>query len=82
MTDLKAQASHPSRSLQFPHTVPRIQPGDLVGLGEGGIVEGVLDEIFDRALEVQHRLADVDEFGGTFADDVDAEQAADFRTDM
>lgn len=50
--------------LQFPHPVPRIQACNLVGFRERRIVEGVFYEIFDRALEVQHGLADVDAFGG------------------
>src|SRR5262245_42338471 len=62
--------------LDITHTVPGIEPGDLVGFGERRIVEGILDEIFDGALQVEHGLADVHEFGRAFADDVDAEEAA------
>jgi hydrophobe/amphiphile efflux-1 (HAE1) family protein len=51
-----------------------IKSGNLVGFGKCRVVEGVLDEIFDGALQVQHGLADVNEFGRTFADDMDAEQ--------
>jgi len=57
------------------HAVPRIQPGDLVGLGQGGIVEGVVDEEIHRALEVDHRLADVDQLRCPFAHDMGPEQA-------
>ena len=45
--------------LQFAHAVPGVEAGDLVGFGERRIVEGVLDEILDGALEVQHRLSDM-----------------------
>ncbi len=45
--------------LQLTHAVPRVETGNLVGLGKRGIVEGVLDEILHRTLQVQHRLADM-----------------------
>lgn len=57
------------------HPVPCVQSGDLVGFGQGGIIEGVVHEKIHRALEVDYRLADVDEFGCPFADDMGAEQA-------
>src|SRR5882724_10854089 len=58
------------------HPVPRIQSGDLVGFRQRRIVERVLDEVVDRAFEVEHGLADMDQLGGAFAEDVHAEQAA------
>ena len=49
---------------------------DLVGLRQGRIVEGILDEIIQRAVQVEHRLADMHQLGRALADDVHAEQAA------
>jgi hypothetical protein len=60
------------------HAVVSVERGDLVGFGERRIVEGVLDEIVERAAEVEHGLADMDELGRAFADDMDAEQLAVF----
>src|SRR6185369_15683961 len=58
------------------HAVPGIERGDLVGFGEGRVVEGVLDEVFEGSLQVDHRLTYVDQLGRALADDVGAEQAA------
>ena len=58
------------------HPVAGIQACDLVGFGKCRIVERVFNEIFDRALQVQDRLADMDKLGRAFADNVHAEQAA------
>src|SRR5688572_21126854 len=62
--------------LPRPHPVERIERCDLVPLRQRRIVERVLDEIVDRALEVEHCLADVDQLGSALAQDVDAEQPA------
>jgi hypothetical protein len=62
--------------LDVAHAVPGIKACDLVGLRESRIVEGILDEIFDGALEVQHGLADVHQLCRTLADDMDAQQTA------
>ena len=53
-----------------------VEGGDLVALGEGGVVEDGVDEVLDGAAEGHDGLADVDEFCGAFADDVDAEDLA------
>ena len=63
------------RLLLAGHAVPGVEGGDLVGLGQGREVEGILDEIVQRAFQVEHGLADVDQFGGALANDMDAEQA-------
>ena len=63
---------------EFAHSVAGIEASDLVGFGQRRIVEGVFDEILDGALEVKHGLADMDELGRAFADNVDTEQAAGF----
>ena len=46
----------------------------LVALRQRGIVENRVDEIIDRAAECHHRLTDVDQLAGAFADDVHAQQ--------
>src|SRR5262249_11817833 len=56
--------------------VDRVECGDFVGLGEGGVVEDGVDELVDGAAAGHDRLAEVDEFGGVRAEDVDAEEAA------
>jgi hypothetical protein len=43
--------------------VPRIQPRNLVGFGQAGIIEGVVDKKIDHALEVDDGLPDMDKFG-------------------
>jgi hypothetical protein len=60
--------------LSFEHLVEAVEGGGLVAFGERGVVEDGVDEIFDAAVEGEDGLADVEEFGGTFTDDVDAEQ--------
>src|SRR5919197_583820 len=49
--------------------------GVLVGLGEGGDVEGPVDEGVDGRAGADGGLAVVDQLGGDLADDVDPEQA-------
>src|SRR5690554_6307612 len=44
--------------------------GVLVQLGPGGDVEGGVQETVHRPVGVHHGLADVDQFGGVLADDV------------
>ena len=58
-------------ALQLVHS---IEGGHFVRLGECGVIEYGIAEIFDRAAVVQHGLADVDDFGGALADGVNAEQ--------
>src|SRR5262245_2726193 len=52
--------------------VDPIERGGLVALGQCGIVEDRVDEVVDRAAECQDGLADVDQFAGALADDMDA----------
>src|SRR5215471_14547232 len=47
-----------------------------IAFGEGGIVEGVLDEEIDFPPESHHGLTDVDQLRGALADGVDAQQTA------
>ncbi len=56
------------------HPVPGVEPGDLVGLRQRRIVEGIFDKIIDGAFEIEHSLTDVDQLRRAFAHDVDAEQ--------
>src|SRR5580704_19573255 len=58
----------------LPHLVHRVQGGHLVGLGQGRVVEDGVDEVVDRTAAAHDGLADVDQFGGTGAEHVDAEQ--------
>ena len=51
-----------------------VEGGDFVGFGEGGVVEYGVDEVGDGAVIGHDSLADVDEFGGGFADDVYAQE--------
>src|SRR5579872_4040245 len=53
-----------------------VEGGGFVALGEGGIVEDGIDEVFDGAAHDHDCLANVNEFAGTFANDVDAEDFA------
>src|SRR5262245_5118508 len=62
--------------LSWPHAVVCVERGDLVALGQRRIVEGVLDEIVDGDAKVEHRLADVNELGRAFADDMRTEKLA------
>ena len=48
----------------------------LVALGESGVVEDRVDEVVDGAAQDHHGLADVHQFAGAFADDVDAQNLA------
>src|ERR1700740_1181914 len=48
--------------------------GILISFAKRGIVENLLDEFVDAEAFVENRQADVDEFGGVFADDADAKK--------
>src|SRR6266850_3152093 len=48
--------------------------GVFVGFAEGGVVEDLLDEFVDGEAVVEDHHSNVDEFGGVFADDADAEK--------
>src|SRR5665811_1294064 len=67
------RAMRPSR---LADPVPGVEPRDLVGFGKGRVVERVLDEEVDSALQVDHRLADMDQLGRALADDMRAKQPA------
>src|SRR5713101_823577 len=46
----------------------------FVRLAERGVIENLLDEFVDGKAVIQHHHADVNEFGGVFADHADAEE--------
>src|SRR6266446_4329120 len=48
--------------------------GVFVGFAERGVVEDLFDEFVDGEAVVEDHHADVDELGGVFADDADAEK--------
>src|SRR5882724_8287850 len=48
--------------------------GVLVGFAERGVVKDLFDEFVDGEAVIEDHHADVDEFGGVFADDADAEK--------
>src|SRR6266436_263467 len=48
--------------------------GVFVGFAERGVIEDLLDEFVDGEAVIEDHHADVDEFGGVFADDADAEK--------
>src|SRR5262249_35635572 len=50
--------------------------GDLVALGQGGVVEDGLQEVVEAAAQAEHGLADVDQLGGLRADAMGAQQPA------
>src|SRR5262245_62001776 len=56
------------------HLVHRVQRRNLVGLGQGGVVEDRVDEVVDGATAAHHRLTDVDQLGGAGPEDVYAEK--------
>ena len=60
---------------QLSNRARRFSPlrGRFVALGQRGIVEHGIDEIIHGAPEDHDRLADVQQFGCAFADDVDAQ---------
>src|SRR5205814_384280 len=48
--------------------------GVFVGFAERGVIENLLDEFVDGETAVEGHHADVDEFGGVFADDTGAQE--------
>src|SRR5713101_2578049 len=48
--------------------------GIFIGFAERGVVENLFDEFVDGEGVIEDHHADVDEFGGVFADDADAEK--------
>src|SRR5256885_8429746 len=48
--------------------------GVFVGFAERGVIENLLDEFVDGETVVEGHHADVDEFGGVFADDTGAQE--------
>ena len=64
------------------HAVPGVEGGDLVGFGERRVVEDRIPEVSDITVVLHDRLADVDQFGGTLAEDVNAEQLQGFAMEQ
>ena len=62
--------------LEGPQPVHHVQCGDLVRLRQGRVVEHRVDQVVDGAVAAHDRLADVDQLGGLWAEDVHPEQAA------
>src|SRR2546422_7714090 len=62
------------QSLRSCQSIDAVEGRRAVTLGEGGVIEDVVDEEVHFSAVSQDCLADVDEFGGTVAEDVDAEQ--------
>ena len=54
--------------------VQAVERRRLIAFGQSRIVEDRIDEIVDRTPEDHHRLADVQQLAGAFADDMHAEQ--------
>src|SRR5664279_2356648 len=66
----------PSALLKPHQLVDTVECGYLVTLRQSRIVEHRLHEVIDSAFQNHHRLADVQQFGGPFADDVHAQNLA------
>src|SRR2546426_11754753 len=62
------------QSLRSCQSIDAVEGRRAVTLGEGGVIEDVVDEEVHCSAVSQDCLADVDEFGGAVAEDVDAEQ--------
>src|SRR6266446_6062824 len=62
--------------LEDAQPVDAVEGRHFVAFRQGGVIEHRVDEVVYRSAEREHRLADVDQLAGTFADDVDAEQLA------
>src|SRR5258708_15366271 len=58
--------------------IQAVEGGSLIAFGERGIVEDGVDEIGDLAFERENRLADVEEFGGVLAKNVNTQQVESF----
>ena len=59
-----------------PQLVGHVQRGHLVRLGQGRVVEHGVHQVVDGAAAAHDGLADVHQFGGVGAEDVDAEDLA------
>src|SRR5271165_179793 len=54
--------------------VQSVEGGNFVGFGKSGVIEDGVAEILDRSTHGQDSLADVHDFGGAVANDVNAQQ--------
>src|SRR5881396_2145674 len=62
------------RALRSCQSIDAVEGRRAVTLGEGGVIEDVVDKEVHFSAVSQDRLADVDQLGGAVAEDVDAEQ--------
>src|SRR6266849_155412 len=60
--------------LERSELVQAVERSDFVRFRQRRIVEDGVAEILDRTPKANHRLPDMDDLGGTLADDVNAEQ--------
>ena len=56
------------------HPIHTVEGGDLVTFRQRRVVEDRIDEIIDLAMKVHDGLTDVNQFRGSFADDVNTQQ--------
>ncbi len=54
--------------------IQTVEGGGAVTLGHRGVIEDIVDEVLHRASIGQDRLTDVNQFGGTRPDDMDAKE--------
>src|SRR5579864_4631567 len=66
----------PSSALVTGQPAEAVEGCGLVALRQGRVVEYRLHEIIHGAFQRHHRLADVDQFAGSLADDVDSQYFA------
>src|ERR1700753_840277 len=59
--------------LEFAHTVQSVERGNFITFRERWIVEDRIHKIIKLSAQRHHGLADVQQFAGALADDVDAE---------
>src|SRR6267154_1797276 len=72
----QGRAASRTRGPGGPDLVVPVERGHLVALGEGRVVEDVVDEVVDQAVVRHDRLADVHQLGGAGADDMHPEKPA------
>ena len=71
--------SCPRSALKLHEFIQPVKRRRFIALRQRRIVEDRIHEIIDGAAENHHRLADVQQFGRAFADDVNAQHLAGSR---
>ena len=61
-------------ALRLLQSIEPVESRGAIAFGHGGVIEDVVDEIFHRASIRQDRLADMDQFGCSLADDMNSEE--------